>query len=144
MRLINYGAGEIADRLTILSLKLHHAERDNKPLDHFRNEYTALLTKLKAGNGISGYVEALLELATVNGRLWDAEDELRAFRNDPPREGIPMTGSMGPYGIPGSHKHWVDVATCAFKIQTLNDRRAELVAEINTQTGEHRGPEKLS
>lgn len=132
MRLLNYGAGEIADRLTILSLKLHHAERDNKPLDHFRNEQQALLVKLKAGNGISGYVEALLELATVNGRLWDAEDEIRDWRRQ--AEDLGQLDKAA----------YLEVVLIAFRIQYLNDRRAELVAIINQQTGEAYGREKLN
>jgi hypothetical protein len=32
----------------------------------------------------------------------------------------------------------------AFRIQSLNDRRAELVAAINQQTGEAYGREKLN
>lgn len=134
MRLVNAGAGEFADRLTILSLKLHHAEEQGKPIEHFRNEQVALLTKLKAANGIGGYVEALLELATVNGLLWRAEDEIRCLR------GLGLEALLQR----GAEADLARALHCAFRIQALNDRRAQLVALINQQTGEHRGDEKLN
>lgn len=131
MKLINFGAGEIVDRLTILSLKLHHADAAGRPTDHFRNEQVSLLAKLKAGNGIAGYVEELLELATVNGLLWQAEDELRDWR----RQFKELAGLSG--------EATAEAAGAAFRIQALNDRRAQLVEAINLKTGEHRGAEKL-
>jgi hypothetical protein len=125
MRLVNYGAGEIADRLTILALKLAHAPESGG--DHFRHEQVALLAKLRAGNGIASYLDELLELGAVNGQLWQAEDELRGYRDD----GAPETQDCK------------QVAYCAYRIQQLNDRRAALVEAINLKTGEHRGSEKL-
>ncbi len=130
-RLINIGAGDVADRLTVLSLKLQHADAAGKPADHFRNEQVALATKLKAGNGIAAYLDELLELATVNGLLWRAEDELRANRT---------IAAECKGGEPFS---WQAVGAIAFRIQALNDRRAALVEAINQKTGEARGLEKL-
>ncbi len=132
MRLVNAGAGEFADRLTILALKLYHAVEQGKPTEHFRNEQVTLLTKLKGANGIAAYLEDLLELGTVNGALWRAEDEIRDWR----RQHQALQGL--------SNEANRDVALVAFRIQALNDRRAQLVAAINQQTGEHRGEEKLN
>lgn len=132
MRLVNYGAGEVVDRLSILALKLHHAEEQGKPTEHFRNEQVALLAKLKAANGVASYVEALLELSVVNGRLWRAEDDLREYRSI-------IRADASQFLVIGD-----TVMACAFRIQTLNDRRAVLVGLINQQTGEHRGDEKLN
>jgi hypothetical protein len=136
MKLINYGAGEIVDRLTILSLKLHYAEAAGKPAEHFKNEWTALVVKLKAANGVAGYLESLLELSTINGRLWDAEDELRALRVTPEAKQAQWAGFGRTYAE--------QAMAVAFRIQSLNDRRAELVAAINQQTGEAYGREKLN
>ncbi len=133
MRLVNAGAGEYADRLTILALKLLHAEEQGKPTEHFRNEQVTLLGKLRVANGIAGYLEALLELGTVNGALWKAEDEIRYARSVWTNATDPERAVLAP-----------KVVACAFRIQSLNDRRAQLVATINQQTGEHRGDEKLN
>jgi hypothetical protein len=133
MRLINFGAGEITDRLTILALKLHHADASGKALDHFRHEQVALLAKLKAGNGLASFLDELLELATVNALLWQAEDQIRAYRNGPAFIGMRPVSE-------GAET----VAEIAFRIQELNDRRAVLIEAINQKTGEHRGQEKLS
>lgn len=120
-RLINFGAGDIADRLTILSLKIHHGEVAGKDTAHFRHEYAALLTKIRAGNGLAGYLEELLELATVNAAIWTATDVLRV---------------LGEKDLQGSGK-------VGLQILTLNDRRAALIEAINQKTGEHRGQEKV-
>ncbi len=131
MRLINYGAGEIVDRLTILSLKIAHAPENN---DHFRNEQVVLLMKLRACNGITSYLDELLELATVNGLLWHAEDEIRDWRKRFELHAVSEVEDP-------AARHMVSLI--AFSIQELNDRRAGLVEAINLKTGEHRGSEKL-
>jgi hypothetical protein len=123
MRLINYGVGEIADRLTILSLKILYGTEAAKDTKHFLDERNALLAQLRSRELNGGWFEHVLELAAVNGRLWQSEDDLRGMRTAKLADGY--------------------AAELAFRIQGLNDRRAELVNLINKVTGEHRGDEKL-
>lgn len=123
MRLVNYGVGEICDRLTILALKILYATEAKKETKHFVDERNALLTQLRSREITGAWFEFCLELAAVNGRLWQSEDELREFRLGGRREDSPMP--------------------VAFRIQELNDRRAELIQVINKATGDHLGQEKV-
>lgn len=125
MRLVNYGAGELADRLTILALKLLVGKEQGKPTDHFRNERNALITQLNSRE-CGPWLEHLFDLAAVNAMLWGAEDDLRELRACVPSTVVER------------------VALLAFRIQELNDRRAELVGLINIQAGDGAGQEKLT
>lgn len=131
-RLINPGTGEILDRLSILGLKLLYGGLAGKETKHFRDERNVLLTKLNAGDGITGpAMEHYIELAAVNAALWQAEDQLREYRDVPQTAHVDMA-------------HYALIVRCAFKIQQLNDRRAELISLINVNTGEAGGQEKLT
>lgn len=121
MRLIGYGVGELIDRLTILDLKIAHGGGD-----HFVNERTALLVKVKARDLTGAAFEATLGLALVNGLLWRAEDDLRLLRRQS-----------------GGELREQDAGVIAFRIQELNDQRAALVETINKLTGDHLGQEKI-
>lgn len=125
-RLINFGTGEICDRLSILALKILHAERAGHDATHFRTEQDALIARLTSRKGgVHAEVwRGLFGLAAVNGRLWEAEDEMRGHR---------ARGVAAPT---------MATITCAFAIQELNDRRAHLVQGINEAMGEHLGAEK--
>lgn len=126
-RLINPGTGDLLDRLSILSLKLLYGQQAGKETKHFRDERNAVLTKINAADRFTGpVVEAGFELAAVNAALWQAEDELRGYA----RNAANTNPSI--------------VAECAFRIQSLNDRRAELISLINANTGENLGQEKLT
>ena len=126
MRLIDYGLGEVLDRLSILALKISYAGDAGKPVDHFTRERAKLL--VQATTRVSGRVfECYAELAVVNARLWQSEDALRELRR-----------------TSGSGADWPTVGQLAFEIQALNDRRAALVAEITRVTGdETAGAEKV-
>jgi hypothetical protein len=126
MRLINPGPGEVADRLTILALKILFGQQAAKDTTHFERERAALLVKFRSADA-GKLIEPLLELAAVNGALWHKEDELREWRDQDPN-------SLGPPAA---------VVACAFQIQSLNDRRATLVGQINTLAGDAPAPEKL-
>lgn len=126
MRLINFGMGEIVDRLTILALKIQYGTEAGKEIKHFVDERNALLVQLRSRETGGPWFEHCLELATINARLWQSEDELRVFR----RPNVVMDAALA--------------AEIAFRIQALNDRRAELVQLINKLTGDHRGIEKVS
>ncbi len=128
MRLINPGPGEVADRLTILALKILFGGQAGKDTAHFERERAALLTKFRATDA-GKLTEPLLELAAVNGALWHAEDELRVYRD----AGYNAVGAPEPLAV----------VTLAFKIQSLNDRRAQLVGQLNQLAGEAPAQEKL-
>ena len=122
-RLVNFGLGEIADRLTILGLKVAYGTEQGADVEHFRNERNALLVKIRAaGAGDGRWMESLLELAAVNARIWQGEDELRWYRFE-------LEHAYGP-------KDLEEIRLLAFKLQALNDRRAELIADINASVGE--------
>lgn len=120
-RLVNPGAGEVADRLTILELKLLAAAEAGRDRDHWETERTALLTKIHARTLNAAWFDAVLALAAVNGMLWHAEDDLRAWRS--PDHAYTMADLE-------------QIRILAFRIQTLNDRRADLVYQINKEAGD--------
>lgn len=128
-RLINPGPGELADRLTILQRKIAEATRGGRPFGHFRDEKNVIVTQLTAAGVGDRCIEEILELATINNMLWQAEDQLRAFRDAPDRL---------------RDEDALNVAVCvALKIQELNDTRNECIAKINSKTGNAGlGPEK--
>ena len=124
MSLVTPTTGEIVDRLTILALKRLHGRAAAKDVAHFDEEWAALLAPLP----VPGWFAATLDLAAVNSALWAAEDALRGYRL--------ALSPLTPAGYEAA-------ADMAFRIQTLNDRRAALIQTINEAAGEHTGPEKL-
>lgn len=132
MKLLNYGPGEITDRLTILALKILIGREKGRPVDHFETERTALLQQIRSRTLNGVWFEQVLELAAVNGQLWQAEDELRAYRE-----------KQQPSPVQDPMNYYADIARLAFRIQALNDRRAELVTLINCNAGEKVAQEKL-
>ena len=128
-RLTNLGAGDYADRLTILALKLLHYGAAGKDVKHLLDERNVLLGKLR-GRELNGpWFELVLELSTVNAVLWAATDKLRAILNL--HNAAPLHES-----------HVTEAAYLGLDIMRLNDRRAALVDEINKLTGEFLGAEK--
>lgn len=124
-RLINPGVGELVDRASILTLKLLHAPADSAP--HLRREYQQVLAIVQPRTTSAGWIAEALELTVVNGVLWHAEDDLRAVRD-------------GSQLVDGD---LIAAGRIAFRIQALNDRRNELIGEINKTTGEWAGEEKV-
>lgn len=131
-RLHNPGPGEILDRLTILALKITHGRLTGISLTHWEDELHALIAisggilHLGSEKDRTTYVHQL-ELAAVNGALWQEEDELRRLRL-----------------IAQAYEGWTgETARCGLRIQQLNDRRAELVTLINSNAGVNRPPDKL-
>lgn len=121
MKLVNPGAGDVCDRLTILELKILAASESGRDRDHWESERTALLTKIHARTLNAAWFDAVLALAAVNGMLWHAEDDLRAWRS--PDHVYTMADLE-------------QIRILAFRIQTLNDRRADLVHQINKEAGD--------
>lgn len=126
-RLVNPGAGDLSDRLTILALKIHFAEEAGRETTAYKTERTALLSQIRSRTLNGVWFETVLELAAVNAALWHAEDDLRMFR------GLPR-------GLSEPDKEMV--INLAFQIQATNDRRAALIDKINKDAGDQ-GGEKL-
>lgn len=120
-RLVNPGAGEVADRLTILELKILTATELGRDRDHWETERTVLLTKIHARTLNAAWFDAVLALAAVNGMLWHAEDDLRAWRSP---DHVYTMADLD------------QIRILAFRIQSLNDRRADLVHQINKEAGD--------
>jgi hypothetical protein len=128
-RLINYGTGDVLDRLTVLALKELHYGAAGKDTAHLRDERNALLPKLYTKELPKPALEALLALGAVNSSLWALTDQLRVIQAL--NQKAPLHSS-----------HIEDAARLGMRIMELNDTRAELVETINKLTGEHRGNEK--
>jgi hypothetical protein len=125
MRLINPSTGEISDRLTILALKILAGAEKGTDVAHFETERAALLTAIRTKTLNGKWFEGVLGLGAVNAMLWHAEDDLRILRN-----------------LPRGHAVDQDATTIAFRVQALNDRRAELVGQINKEAGDGDSKEK--
>lgn len=118
-RLVNPGLGDLIDRLTILALKIVHGEDRGRDVKPFITEREALLKQLGADASPLAATGAtlIMELGAVNAALWQAEDQVRALR-----------GGRSVGGLP-------DGVELAFRIQALNDRRSELIDELNEVGG---------
>jgi len=134
VRLVNIGTGEMADRLSILALKIAHGEDAGKDTAHFRTERNAILVQFRSAATDAG-LEHLFDLAAVNAMLWHAEDDLREWRGQAhlPHPTLDLDNDQ-----------LVEVAKVAFRIQSLNDQRAELVWTLNKLAGTDLGREKLT
>lgn len=112
---IPIGAGELIDRLTILSIKRRRIVDADK-LGNVEAHYAALKAvrraRLPDGEQLA---ELEAELCRVNEALWDIEDALRHCE------------SLGDYG-----DHFV---ACARAVYLHNDRRALLKREIDARVG---------
>lgn len=115
-RLINFGLGEIVDRLTIVALKMQHGVGEVGPWQHERQELISLIKPHTADT-----VPEWADLAAVNNQLWHAEDIMRGYRE---RKHHLTTTEL------------FDVAESAMRIQELNDERAELIRSINQSQGD--------
>ena len=124
MRLINPGPGELLDRKTILRLKVDAAYERQKPISHFEEERFEIVRRLHAFEDqkpveMVDWEERLLE---VNRRIWVAIDELRASAS----------------GYPATAAHW------GLEAMRGNDRRAQIIHEINAAFGVADGAEKVT
>jgi hypothetical protein len=126
-RLTNPGLGDICDRLTILALKILHGVEGGRETQHWESERASLLAQVRSRELTGPWFEGLLELAAVNAALWRHEDDLRALR-------LQTELTVGDRDR---------VQMVAFRMQWLNDRRAEMVHGINKAAGDERGWEKL-
>lgn len=115
MGLMNPSPGELLDRQTILHLKIDAGSRRRVSIAHFEEELKMIETALgqwftrNVGADRRAFDAAAKELAEVNGKLWAAEDEVRAL---PPEARDRL-------------------AELAKLIPELNDLRASLVQRVN-------------
>lgn len=145
-RILNPSPGEIADRQTILHLKIQHGSikeiqsgagaRPNLPgaaekalsaakIQHFVDENEQLQKYLEANwfpkvpaSIRTSYEELFNQLAAINAHLWNREDEARTLRSEGKNTAV-------------IHR----AGELLFEITQLNDQRAELVQEINELFG---------
>jgi hypothetical protein len=130
-RMTNYGPGEISDRLTILALKILVGTEAGKDVKHFVDERNVLLKEIAARTLNGKWFEQVIGLGAINAALWHAEDDLRDLRTRySGRELSPDLNTVGAVQV-------------AFRIQTLNDQRAVCIEQINKDSGDHLGAEKL-
>jgi len=142
MRLINFGVGELSDRLSILTLKVLHGGERGQDVTHWRNEQQIVLQKLGARTLNGSWFESYTELAAINGTIWEREDDLREWRKRWEPTGPDSTGLRGP-GDGYVAATALDVAKLAIRLQELNDERAQLIEAINKDAGDFLGQEKL-
>ena len=72
---IEISVGELVDKVTILSIKLHKIKSAEK-LANVRREYQILHESMEA-SGITTESEVFKDLLSVNLALWDIEDKIR-------------------------------------------------------------------
>jgi len=119
MPLVPASIGDVIDRLTILHLKQKHIEAGDARRAHVDRECHHLERALTEQCGLHLdrvlSTPAVQELALINGRLWDVEDEIRlclkADRYD---------------------EHFVNLAR---SVPLLNDQRSALKYRINSEYG---------
>lgn len=128
MRLLKPSPGEVADRLGILSLKIVASKAQGRDIKNFEDERLALADYLKLPEGVVGQVNlAMNELDAVNEKLWKLEDEIRDLKKQW------ETTVKGWSGF-----HWSEserAIEVAFLIPELNDKRAQLIKDIDALYG---------
>ena len=116
-RLIDFGLGEIVDRLTILGLQVAHLPSNDATA--FEAERRQLIDRIKPDTADT--IPEWKDLANVNNQLWMAEDKMRGYRE---RETRLTTHDL------------FDVAELGMTCQALNDERSQLIASINKSQGD--------
>lgn len=137
MRLLEPDLGEVADRLSILRLKIDAGmqkgvstqgwEEEQKQLDAYLQRKIVDWQRLATSFSWDDFGKANAELAVVNLKLWQAEDEMRFYRD-----------RSGQLTDPEMHA----VAMLGLRIADLNDVRCRLVRDINVIFGAE-GQEKI-
>lgn len=113
--MIEVGAGELIDKITILQIKSERIEDETK-LKNVRHELTVLSAARDANIAASDELTSLTnELKGVNEALWEIEDDIRACENE---KDFSQT--------------FIDLARAVY---ITNDKRAALKKDINVLTG---------
>lgn len=120
MNLANPGAGDLSDRLTILALKILTGQEEGTDIQRYEAEWVTLGKWIQSGRlPPRQCFTMVLELAAVNALIWSSQDQLRVLRAHW------TTTPVKPLEV---------VRELAFRLQSLNDRRAQLVDQINNAT----------
>ena len=100
--------GELADKITILTIKLKFLKGHRK--DNVKNEFDLLNEELRQSS-ITIEDHLMAELQMINQKLWNVEDEIRIkeLNND-------------------FNKDFITLARSIYK---LNDKRSEIKKKIN-------------
>jgi len=113
--LVEVSNGELLDKISILELKMLKIE-DKEKLINIKKEFQTLnplVIKLFGDNG-SQLQNHYLELAKINGELWDIEDWIRDCEREKRFD-----------------KEFVELARSVY---ITNDKRCEIKKIINTET----------
>lgn len=114
--------GEVADRQTIIELKIDAAKQKNLSFSAFSEEYGELQSYLGRNSFATSspeYQGLYTKLKDVNTKLWNIEDEIRLI--------IRQSGEASKL----SAEQKIEVCRISFEIPRLNDQRAELVQQVN-------------
>ena len=106
--------GELADKLTILEIKLKKIE-DKESINIINKEYQSLNNIDLKGIDIKKYKALFNELKSVNEKLWDIENEKRLLEKNSDFE-----------------DKFIQVSR---NVQFMNDKRAKIKKEINRTFG---------
>jgi len=128
MSVLQPTVGELADRQTILELKVHHGRAAGVETSMWASELHEIEERLAKGRtGFTAEEQHLFTrlfgtLRSINASLWVAEDEVRAM----------------------PESELAALAALAKRIANLNDQRAQSVRELNRLAGENvTGNEKV-
>ena len=106
--------GELADKLTILEIKLKKIE-DKESINIIKKEYQSLNNIDLEGIDIKKYKALFNELKSVNEKLWDIENEKRLLEKN---------------------SHFEDkFIQVSRNVHFMNDKRAKIKKEINRTFG---------
>ena len=106
--------GELADKLTILEIKLKKIE-DKESINIINKEYQSLNNIDLKGIDIKKYKALFNELKSVNEKLWDIENEKRLLEKNSDIE-----------------DKFIQVSR---NVHFMNDKRAKIKKEINRTFG---------
>ena len=107
--------GEVLDKITILQIKLAHIS-DAAKRANIQNELDALLPLVAGDAFTTDQMQALMaELKSVNGALWDIEDDIREKE--------------------AAKSFDAEFIRLARAVYVTNDKRAEIKKQINLATG---------
>lgn len=133
-RLLNPGLGELADRFTILQLKVFHG--DPRKTSHFHTEQAQILMTMERqyagildGSAVQAQINTLRE---ANKLIWRLEDRMAEYAKKYTTGAEPVTEA--------------DVRACAavaVDIWGANQDRNLRIDELNRLAGAFQGPEKL-
>ena len=116
---IEVSNGEIADKLTIIEIKLKHI-KDEAKLKNLRTEYAVLdeaVSKI-----IKKDHKLYIALLDINQKLWNIEDDIRDLERD--------------------KDFGEDFVKVARAVYFTNDKRSDIKREINKLTGSNLVEEK--